>query len=233
MKTKLNLIIILTIVFTSGACNKLKESVEKKIDEKVNEQVQKTTEEIDKTLERVDSTLESAGEEIDKEAKIKEALDEEKILNDKKGQWVKSAEVSSTFAPEDENEAPWSSSKLIGKPDVEEYGDNGNAWASSGSDRGIEWVKLTFPKAVFASEVRIRQTFNPGAIIKIELIDDKGKSNTIWEGVDKIKYSPNTIKYFTASFKKTGYKTKTVKITLATNSVKGYNEIDAVQLVGE
>ena len=38
---------------------------------------------------------------------------------------------------------------------------------------------------------------------------------------------------FNVSFEKTAYKTKTVKITLATNSVSGWNEIDAVQLVGE
>jgi hypothetical protein len=32
---------------------------------------------------------------------------------------------------------------------------------------------------------------------------------------------------------KTEYKTQKVKITLATNAVAGWNEIDAVQLIGE
>jgi hypothetical protein len=233
MKTKLNLILILLLAVTIGACNKLKESFEKKVDEKVNEQVEKTKEDANKKLQEMDSTLKSAGEEINKEVKIQEALDEDNILNDNKGQWVKSAEVSSTYAIEDVEDAPWSSFKLKGKPDVEEYGDNGKAWASKEQNKGIEWLKLTFPKAVYATDVRIRQSFNPGAIIKIELFDDKGKSHTIWEGVDKTKYAPNTIKYFTASFEKTDYKTKIVKITLATNSVNGWNEIDAVQLVGE
>jgi hypothetical protein len=33
-------------------------------------------------------------------------------------------------------------------------------------------------------------------------------------------------------FPKTGFKTDRVKVTLATNVVPGWNEIDAVQLVG-
>lgn len=233
MKTKINLILILLLAVTIVACNKIKESVEKKVDEKVNEQVEKTKEDANKKIQEMDSTLKSAGEEIDKDVKIKEALDEEIILNDIKGQWAKDADASSTYASENSKNASWSPDKLTGKPDVEKYGDNGNAWASKNQDKGIEWLKLTFPKAVNATDIRIRQSFNPGAIIKIDLIDNKGKSHTVWEGTDKIKYEPNTIKYFTASFDKTAYKTKTVKITLATNSVNGWNEIDAVQLVGE
>ena len=54
----------------------------------------------------------------------------------------------------------------------------------------------------------------------------------MFEGVDKTKYEQEKIQYFIAKFDKTDYKTKTVKITLATNSVPGWNEIDAVQLVG-
>ena len=49
---------------------------------------------------------------------------------------------------------------------------------------------------------------------------------------NKTKYEPNKIKYFIANFEKTAYKTKVTKITIATNSVPGWNEIDAVQLVG-
>jgi len=230
MKTTLNLILILLLAVSIGACGKLKEKFEKKVDEQVNEQVQKTTEEVNKQLKQADS-LKSAGEQMDKETKIKEALDEEQILKDPKGQWAIDADASSTYASD--NVSGWSPVKMTGKPDVENYGDNGNAWASKEADKGIEWVKLTYKKPVNATEIRIRQTYGPGAIIKIELIDEKGKSNTVWEGVDKTKYEPNKIKYFNVSFEKTAYKTKTVKITLATNSVSGWNEIDAVQLVGE
>ena len=41
------------------------------------------------------------------------------------------------------------------------------------------------------------------------------------------------LNWLTIPFDKTAYKTKRVKITLATNVVSGWNEIDAVQLIGE
>jgi hypothetical protein len=57
--------------------------------------------------------------------------------------------------------------------------------------------------------------------------------HTVWEGPDKTVYKENTIQYLIAKFDKTTYKVKSVKITLATNAVQGWNEIDAVQLVGQ
>ena len=209
-------------------------SISEKIEKKVDEQVQKQSKEVDKQLEKADSLTKSAAEQTEKEMKVKEALDEETILDDPNGQWAVSADASSSYSTDPKNkESSWSPYKMVGKPDVDKYGDNGNAWASKNPDKGIEWVKLTFPKAVNATGIRIRQSYNPGAVIKIELIDDKGKNHTVWSGVDDTKYETGKIKYFSTNFDKTDYKTKTVKITLATNSVSGWNEIDAVQLVGE
>jgi hypothetical protein len=122
---------------------------------------------------------------------------------------------------------------MTGAPDVEKYGDDGRAWTSLEAEKGIEWVELNYEKAVNATEIRIRQSFNPGAIIKIELVDEKGKSHTVWEGLDKTKYEPDKIQYFIAKFVRTEYKTKKIKITLANNSIHGWKEIDAVQLIGK
>jgi len=230
MKTGINFVIILLLAIGLIGCSKISDKIEKKVDE----QVQKQTEEVNKQLQQADSLTKSASEQTEKELKVKEALDEEKILNEPNGEWASDADASSTYSTEPKNkESAWSPYKMVGKPDVDKYGDNGNAWASKNPDKGIEWVKLTFPKAVNATGVRIRQSYNPGAVIKIELIDDKGKNHTVWSGVDDTKYAPDKIKYFSTNFDKTDYKTKTVKITLATNSVSGWNEIDAVQLVGE
>jgi hypothetical protein len=234
MKTKINFVIIFLLSAGLIGCSKISDKIEKKVDEKVNEQVQKQTEEVNKQIQQADSLTKSAGEQTEKEMKVKEALDEEKILNDPDGQWASDADASSTYSTEPNNkESSWSPYKMVGKPDVDTYGDNGNAWAPKNPDKGIEWVKLTFPKAVNATAVRIRQSYGPGTVIKIELIDDKGKSHTVWSGVDDTKYEPDKIRYFAANFDKTAYKTKSVKITLATNSVQGWNEIDAVQLVGQ
>jgi hypothetical protein len=225
MKTKYFILPILLIFLISG-CGKKEDSKQTK-EEKTNQQTdQKNIEQ-----QKKEDSIKSAADQLEKEKKIKEALEEEKILNDTSGQWAISAEASSSYQ-DHTGKQPWSADQLIGKPDVETYGDNGLAWTSKDAEMGLEWIQVTFAKAVNASEVRIRQTFNPGSIIKIELIDDKGKLHTIWEGVDKTKYEQNKIQYFISKFDKTDYKTKTVKITLATNSGPGWKEIDAVQLIG-
>jgi len=222
MKTKLFIILFLSLSLIFG-CSKLKEKVE----QKVNKEIEKTAEDV-KT--KVDSTLKSAGE-MDKETKVKEALDEQKILEDPNGQWAIDADASSSYSST--RDGGWGVLQMTGKPNVQTYGDNSYAWASKDPDKGIEWVELTFAKPVHAKELRIRQTYNPGAIIKVTLYDEKGNREIVWENVDKTVYKENSIQYFTAKFDKTDYKTKKVRITMASNVVSGWNEIDAVQLVGE
>lgn len=151
---------------------------------------------------------------------------------DANGQWADRAEASSSYAGNARGkQASWSADQMIGKPDVNAYGDNGNAWASMEQDKGDEWVKLTFKKPVFATEVRVRMTYNPGSISKIEIIDQQGKAEAVWQGTDKKDYNKK-MDYFITTFEKTKYLTNTVRITLNSKTVTGWNEIDAVQLVG-
>ena len=216
----------IVVLFMCFGCGKKQEDTSQKQDKTADQTNQKSVEQ-----QKKEDSLKSITDQLEKEKKVKEALEEEKILNDTSGQWAISAEASSSYQDHTGKDS-WSADQMTGKPNVENYGDNGNAWTSKEADQGLEWVQLTFAKAVNANEVRIRQTYNPGAIIKVELIDEKGKNHTVWEGVDKTKYEPDKIQYFFSKFDKTDYKTKTVKITLATNSVQGWNEIDAVQLIG-
>ncbi len=221
MKNFIYLFILIAFLFT--ACGKKEEA--KKDDRSAQEKKETTVQ------QKKDDSLKAASEQADKEKKVKAALEEQKILNDSLGQWVVDAEASSSYQDHTGTES-WSALQMTGKPDVEVYGDNGKAWTSKESQMGLEWVKLTYAKPVNATEIKIRQSYNPGSIIQIELIDGKGKNHTVWEGIDKTKYEQNTIQYFNVKFDKTDYKTKIVKITLATNSFPGWKEIDAVQLIG-
>jgi hypothetical protein len=156
------------------------------------------------------------------------AIKQDAIKNDPDGQWAIQAKASSTYQ-DAEGAAAWSANQMTGAPNVEKYGDNGNAWAPKTEDGGIEWIDLKFPKPVFATEVRVRESCGSGAIIKVELLDEQGTPHGVWAGND-----PTTeLNYFLVKFVKTTYKTDRVKVTLATNVVPGWNEIDAVQLVGK
>jgi hypothetical protein len=78
---------------------------------------------------------------------------------------------------------------------------------------------------VHAEEVLIRESCGSGAVIKVEVFDEQGAAHTVWVGND-----PTTDRnYLILKTPKTAFKTDRVKITLATNVVSGWNEIDAVQ----
>lgn len=156
------------------------------------------------------------------------ALRQDEIKNDADGQWASGATASSSYN-DAQGDASWSAMQATLAPNVDHYGDDGHAWAPKTPDGGIEWLDLTYAKPVHASEIRIRESCGSGAVIKVELVDDQGTSHLIWQGND-----PTTeLNYLIIKFPPTSYKTNRVKITLATNVIPGWDEIDAVQLVGK
>ena len=167
-----------------------------------------------------------------KQAAVQRALAEQEILDDPKGQWAATAKASSRYqdAPDGDRYSP---QQATGKPDIERPGDNVNAWAAATADGGIEWLEIGFSKPVHATEVRVRQNVGPGAIIKLELIDDQGGRHTVFSGIDQTKYEANELAWFKQVFDKTPYPVVGARLTFAMNSVPGWNEVDAVQLVGD
>jgi hypothetical protein len=155
------------------------------------------------------------------------ALKQDEIKSDTKGQWAVQAKASSTYN-DAQGTSGWSANQATGAPNVDKYADDGNAWTSKTPDGGIEWLDLKYPKPVHAEEVRVRESFGSGAVIKVEIFDEQGAPHTVWAGND-----PTTdLNYLLVKFPKTTFTTDRVKITLATNVVPGWNEIDAVQLIG-
>jgi hypothetical protein len=169
----------------------------------------------------------SSAETTAKMAAAEWALKQDEIKKDPNGQWAIQATASSTYN-DAQGTAQWSANQATGAPNVDKYGDDGNAWTSKTQDGGIEWLDLKYPKPVHATEVRVRESCGSGAVIKVEVYDEQGAAHAVWQGND-----PTTeLNYLMVKFPKTAFKTDRVKVTLATNVVPGWNEIDAVQLVG-
>lgn len=166
-----------------------------------------------------------------KRKQVEFALAEEAVVNDARGQWATTAKATSSYNDAQEP-ASYSAFQATGAPNVPGFGDSGNAWCPKDSDAGIERLEVGFGKPVNATEIRVRQNSAPGAIIKVELVDEAGKPHTVYEGVDATKYDEFNF-WFKAAFEKTPYKATGARITLATNAVSGWNEIDAVQLIGD
>jgi len=169
----------------------------------------------------------SSAETTAKMAAAEWALKQDEIKNDPNGQWAIQATASSSYNDAKGTDS-WSPNQATGAPNVEKYGDDGRAWTSKTPDSGIEWLDLKYPRPVHATEVRVRESCGSGAVIKVEVFDEQGAAHPVWQGND-----PTTdLNYLMVKFPKTTFKTDRVKVTLATNVIPGWNEIDAVQLVG-
>jgi hypothetical protein len=137
--------------------------------------------------------------------------------------WPLSARASSQYG-----EPPaYSPQKATGAPDTPLGTDAGTAWAPGVRDGGLETLEVTYMRVLVATEVNIVESCGPGAVRKLEAQVADGGWVTLWEGQDPTS-APGT---FSISLAGNQTPANWYRITLDT-SVPGWNEIDAVELVG-
>jgi len=124
---------------------------------------------------------------------------------------------------------PWTALQATGAPDTPIDGDHGTAWASKGPDMGPVTLELTYDRAVRVDAVRIHETLAPGAVAKVEAFGPDRTWVTLWEGTSTVRPSPS---FFEPPVAATSFATDRLRLTLDTNRVAGWNEIDAVELLG-
>ncbi len=128
------------------------------------------------------------------------------------------------------SEDAWSANQVLGPPNVfPGYGDNNKAWASHGADDREEWIEVGFETAERVSGLEIYETFNAGAIDKIELVTTRGKR------IDVV-FTPslqgtNASAKLTPTLRCTQERIRSVYLHLDSQRVSGWNEIDAVGIV--
>lgn len=121
----------------------------------------------------------------------------------------------------------WGEEQATGPADTDRAGDFPTAWASRQPDGGEEWLNLEYATQMQLAEVRIRETYNPGAISKVAAVLPNGQEHIIWEGVTEPTEAPVDTVFPVAA----NVIAKGVKVYLDTRRVPGWNEIDAVELV--
>jgi hypothetical protein len=123
----------------------------------------------------------------------------------------------------------WSANQILGAPDVyPAYGDHNKAWASQGADDRAEYVEVGFDRPERVSGVEIYETFNPGAIDKIELITAKGRRIEVPIGAAP---SPNVSSHSVFDVRCTQDPIVSVRVSLDSQRVSGWNELDAIGVV--
>ncbi len=113
-----------------------------------------------------------------------------------------------------------------GAPNTAQCGDNNTAWASSASS-GTDWLRLTYAQAVIPTRIVIFESFNPGAVTLVEVLDQQGNSTIVYRGSPaRGGACPGQL---VIEVKGVSAPVKTVQVTIK-HTV--WSEIDAVQLIG-
>lgn len=123
----------------------------------------------------------------------------------------------------------WSPGQAVGAPDTAQAGDRPTAWASLEPDGGMEWLQTQYAQPVEVAQVRVRETYNPGAVVKITGVTQAGAEVVLWQGNEPILPAPAD-QVFNV---RPGVVVDRVRVHLDTGKVPGWNEIDAVELVGK
>lgn len=131
-------------------------------------------------------------------------------------------------AQKQQKEIPgWHAMKACGPPDANPKRDDPNAWASASGDMGVQWLELSYAQPVRASGVRIYEVNSPGAVAEIKAKGPNGEWETLWSGTASGNGAPLVLEW-----PLTSYEVKTIRVVLDTNRTPGWNEIDAVELLG-
>lgn len=149
----------------------------------------------------------------------------------------------------------FSAFQATGAPDVTMCGDDPNAWSPQDAEMtpGVqsdgntidEFLEVTFPEGVYASQVKIFESFNPGAIVAVDLESSTGSAPVavLWEDFSGDGPAPCPSAFVIDLNGTTDHRYDRVVIYLDTNLVgdenrngtpdDDYNSIDAVMLVGD
>ena len=139
-------------------------------------------------------------------------------------QWATGATASTEYG-----QSSWAALQATGEPNTPRAGDCSTAWASQAPDGDTEWLAVTFDIPVMPAMIRVHETYNAGSITKVEAKDATGAWRTLWEGAARACETP---RWFEVAVPKGIWTTREIRLTLDSDAVPGWNEIDAVELVG-
>jgi len=142
-------------------------------------------------------------------------------------QWAMSAEASSEFSSPE-----WSAEQAVGPPDSPGCGDYQFSWASAASD-SIDTLTVRFPILVYPLEIIIHESFNCDQVTKVEVQDPERLGYYTVLQKNPVQVDRPCPYELIVPVEGIDFLTNTVRITVDQSQLGlGWNEIDAVQLIG-
>ena len=122
----------------------------------------------------------------------------------------------------------WGPEAACGAPDTPQPGDHGSAWAAKEQDDRGEWLLLEYAQPVRATALLVHENFNPGALAAVAILTPQGEQLELWRNREvKAVAEPGRVLTIDLPL---GFEVERLMLTFASESVAGWNEIDAVGL---
>jgi len=120
--------------------------------------------------------------------------------------------------------------QAAGPPNTPGCGDYRSAWATADAN-GSGALTLLYPELVTPTTVVVYETYNPGFVTRIDVVDVYGEVHTIYQAQPRAQSQcPFTL---VVRVEDAGYEGNRVIVYVdQTTSGGGWNEIDAVELIG-
>jgi len=138
--------------------------------------------------------------------------------------------AASARADSERDHVYWSAAQATGPVNSEQCADARTAWSTvEQTSQGS--LTLYFAQLVRPTEARIHQNFNPGYVTRVDLIDLYGEAHPIYQAVPQP--NPQCPFVLVIPIKDADYATNTMIVYVdQAGSITGWNEIDAVELIG-
>lgn len=128
--------------------------------------------------------------------------------------------------------------EVLGEPDVfPAYRDSPRAWSFNGASDAGEFLVLRFPNPVYVSAVELYETLVPGAVVRVSAAlsgwagsSDATEWTTLWSG--DVEFTAEEARVFSPPVCEFAAASDVIRFDMASDLRPGYNEFDAVKLVG-
>ena len=126
----------------------------------------------------------------------------------------------------------YSAMQVLGKPELFPQGGKvGCSWTPSQENSTSEFIHVSFDTSIYIQRIIIAESFNPGSVSRIYLIDEEGNEFKVLDRA--AEKEQNGSKVFIHDIPKTSYKVKSVKVFFQTFAVSGRIFIDAIGISEE
>lgn len=124
----------------------------------------------------------------------------------------------------------WGAIQAVGAPNITTCGDSRFAWSTE-QINGQGTLTLYYVQLVKPTAIRIHETYNPGFITRVAIVDNQGQEHIVHEASPALSFQCPFVRIIL--IEKADYAANSITITVdQSTSTGGWNQIDAVELIG-